>query len=402
MPELTQNEQNFILLLRSALANRPIEPAALSADADSGSIMRLAYDQKLYHMILSVMPEGISTASPDRRTVLISQIASQVTAANAFLDLLTDMEQAGLHPLVVKGIVCRSLYPQPELRPSGDEDLYISPDEFEPCCSFLQGHGMIPDKALSANRGEIGWRSGDGLFIELHRDLFEGETFHELRRFFDFHRLEREVYATPYGKTVASLHPHDHFLYLLLHAYKHFIHSGFGIRQVCDIGLWAQKYGDRIDWQKLSDQCRAVKLERFAAAVLGIARYDLQIAFSVPDEFETTPDYGKPMLKDILCGGIYGSADTNRQHSATMTLNAVKSKNTNTKFSVLQSIFPSGETMQNKFPYVKKHPILLPVAWMQRIINYAKRSRSGAANPAESLAIGKERIDLLRYYGIVD
>ena len=37
MPELTQNEQNFILLLRSALANRPIEPAALSADADSGS-----------------------------------------------------------------------------------------------------------------------------------------------------------------------------------------------------------------------------------------------------------------------------------------------------------------------------------------------------------------------------
>ena len=115
MPELTQNEQNFILLLRSALANRPIEPAALSADADSGSIMRLAYDQKLYHMILSVMPEGISPASPDRRTVLISQIASQVAAANAFLDLLTDMEQAGLHPLVVKGIVCRSLYPQPEL-----------------------------------------------------------------------------------------------------------------------------------------------------------------------------------------------------------------------------------------------------------------------------------------------
>jgi hypothetical protein len=402
MPELTQNEQNFILLLRSALANRPIEPAALSADADNGSILRLAYDQKLYHMILSVMPEGISTASPDRRTVLISQIASQVTAANAFLDLLTDMEQAGLHPLVVKGIVCRSLYPQPELRPSGDEDLYISPDEFEPCCSFLQGHGMIPDKALSANRGEIGWRSRDGLFIELHRDLFEGEAFRELRRFFDFHRLEREVYATPYGKTVASLHPHDHFLYLLLHAYKHFIHSGFGIRQVCDIGMWAQKFADRIDWQKLSDQCRAVKIERFAAAVLGIARHDLQIAFSVPDEFETTPDYGKPMLKDILCGGVYGSADANRQHSATMTLNAVSAERTNKKFSVLQSIFPSGETMQNKFPYVKKHPLLLPVAWMQRIINYAKRSRSGVANPAESLAIGKERIDLLRYYGIVD
>ncbi|MBQ4042584.1 MAG: nucleotidyltransferase family protein [Clostridia bacterium] len=402
MPELTPNEQNFILLLRSALANRPIEPAALSSDADSGTILRLAYDQKLYHMILSVLPEGVLPASPDRRTALISQIAAQVTAANTFLDLFTDMEQAGFHPLGVKGIVCRSLYPQPDLRPSGDEDLYVSPDEFEPCCSFLQSRGMIPDKALSADRGEIGWRSGDGLFLELHRDLFEGEAFCELRQFFDFRRLDREVYATPYGKTVASLHPHDHFLYLLLHAYKHFVHSGFGIRQVCDIGMWAQKYGDRIDWPRLSDQCRAEKLDRFAAAVLGIARHDLQIAFFVPDEFEATPDYGKPMLKDILCGGIYGTADTDRQHSATMTLNAVKSERTNTKFSVLQSIFPSGETMQNQFPYVKKRPLLLPIAWMQRIIRYAKRSGSGAANPAQSLAIGKERIELLRYYGIVE
>ena len=402
MPELTPNEQNFIYLLRSALVNRPIEPAVLTSDADSGSILRIACAQKLYHMILSVMPEGMLPAFPDRRTELISQIALQAASVNVFLDLWTDMQQAGFHPLVLKGIVCRALYPQPEFRPSGDEDLYVSPDEFEPCCAFLQNRGMIPDKSPSADRGEIGWRSGDGLFIELHRDLFEGEAFCELRQFFDFRELEREVYATPYGKSVTSLHPHDHLLYLLLHAYKHFIHSGFGIRQVCDIGLWAQTYADRIRWPQLYDQCRAVKIERFAAAVFGIARHDLRIEVSVPDEFETTPEYGMPMLKDILCGGIYGSAAANRQHSATMTLNAVKAERTNTKFSVLQSVFPSGEIMQNKFPYLKKHPLLLPVAWMQRILHYAKRSGSGAVNPAQSLAIGRERIDLLRYYGIVD
>lgn len=402
MPELTKNEKNFIFLLRSALANRMIDPAVLSADADGDAILRLAAEHKLYHMILSATPAELLPASLNRRAALITQVAAQVAAADAFLNLWTDMEQAGFHPLVVKGTVCRALYSRPELRPSSDEDLYVSADEFLPCCAFLQSRGMVPDKLPFCDFGEIGWRDEHGLFIELHRDLFAGEEFCELQKFFAFDILEKERYATPYGKSVSSLNPHDHLLYLLLHAYKHFVHSGFGIRQVCDIGMWARKYADRIDWQNLSAQCDAVKIRRFAAAVLGIARYDLQIDFSVPDDFEVAPDYGQFMLKDILCGGIYGSSDTNRQHSATVTLNAVKAKKTNTKSSVLQSIFPSKEEMQNKFPYVKKHPILLPAAWIQRIFNYAGRSRAGETNPAESLAIGRARVELLRYYGIVD
>ena len=36
-------------------------------------------------------------------------------------------------------------------------------------------------------------------------------------------------------------------LYLLLHAFKHFLHSGFGIRQVSDIILFSEKYRDQIE-----------------------------------------------------------------------------------------------------------------------------------------------------------
>lgn len=402
MPALTQTENNFILLLRSALADQTAESASLSDDADCGAILRLAAKHKLYHMILSAMPEEMLAAAEDRRTALIAQVAAQVTASNGFLNLWTELEQAGFHPLVVKGTVCRPLYSRPELRPSGDEDLYVGAEEFAACCAFLQSRGMVPDRTPFCDFGEVGWRDENGLFIELHRDLFDGEMFRELRGFFAFDTLQKEPYATPYGKSVMSLTPHDHLLYLLLHAYKHFIHSGFGIRQVCDIGLWTQTYAHRIDWQNLSAQCDAVRIKQFAAAVFGIARHDLQIAFFVPDDFAAEPEYGKPMLKDILCGGIYGSADANRQHSATVTLNAVKAEKTNTKFSVLQSVFPSKAEMQNKYSYVKKYPFLLPAAWLQRILHYTKRSKSGETGAMESLAIGKARIDLLRYYGIVD
>ena len=402
MSEQMQTEHNFILLLHSAIANRTVEPDELPMETDISAILRLAAAHKLYHMILSVLPQECLPEPQKRRTILLSQINAQVYASSVFLKLWSDIIEAGFHPVVVKGIVCRSMYPQPELRPSSDEDIYISADEFEPCCLFLQNLGMVPDKTPFCDYGEIGWRGKNGMFIELHRDLFEGEEVGELRNFFAFDTLETESYATPYGSSVTSLNPHDHLLFLLFHAYKHFIYSGFGIRQICDIGMWAKKYGNRIDWEKLYEQCDTVNIRQFAEAVLGIARYDLQIEFPLSGRFEITPDYGKPMLKDILCGGIYGSADTNRQHSATMTLNAVKSSKTKTKFSVWESVFPSREAMQRKFPYVKKYPILLPAAWGQRIFKYAVRNRSGETKAAESLAIGKERIELLRYYGIVE
>ena len=52
-----------------------------------------------------------------RREAMLSVMA-QVRAADAFTRRYAALEQAGLTPLVVKGAVCRGLYPKPDLRPS--------------------------------------------------------------------------------------------------------------------------------------------------------------------------------------------------------------------------------------------------------------------------------------------
>ena len=402
MSKLTQTEYNFILLLRSALANRVAGADELEADIDVGGILRLAYNHKLRHMILSSLPAELLPEGIDRRGELIRRVASQVGTTSAFLNIWESMEAAGFHPIVVKGIVCRMLYHHPELRPSSDEDLYVAADEFEGCCELLQSLGLTPDKTPFGDYGEIGWRGNGGVYIELHRDLFESDPCLELRQFFSFDTLKTETYATHHGRSVVSMTPHDHFLYLLLHAYKHFIHSGFGIRQVCDIGIWAQRYGDRIDWQKLREQCDSVRIRNFAIALLGIAKHDLHIELSLPEDWESTEDYGAPMLGDILCGGIYGSSGVDRVHSATITLNAVKASQTQTRRSLRHTLFPSTDALRSRYPYVIKHPILLPIAWCSRILSYAKQSISGKTHASQSIAIGKERIELLRFYNILD
>ena len=50
----------------------------------------------------------------------------------------------------------------------------------------------------------------------------------------------------------------DHLLYLILHALKHFLYSGFGIRQVCDIALFSERYRDEIDWSRVKTELQSV------------------------------------------------------------------------------------------------------------------------------------------------
>lgn len=50
------------------------------------------------------------------------------------------------------------------------------------------------------------------------------------------------------------------------------MHSGFGIRQVCDIVLYANAYGAQIEWDKLVVQCQHIHAEIFAAALFRIGQ----------------------------------------------------------------------------------------------------------------------------------
>lgn len=111
----------------------------------------------------------------------------------------------------------------------------------------------------------------------------------------------------------------------------------------------------------------------------------------------------EPLLHDTLCGGVYGSNDLTRLHSSTVTLNAVKASRTGEKSSVLRTVFPKREYLERRYPYLKKRPYLLPVAWAQRLAHYASEKQSGADSSASgSIKLGKERIELMKRYGIMD
>ena len=398
---LTTIETQFLHIAKAAVSGGEVT----AENADWPAVFTLANQQKLLPILFEAvrkMPAAEENAAlfAVTKQQVIGQVLNQTVRSSEFADLYRKLRSAGLHPIVVKGQLCSRLYPLKDHRISADDDLYIPDAEFMSCHEQLLANGLTTDTPADElpTADEVPYtKDGSPLYIELHRHLFDSaeDAHDELNHFFaDLKPVEIDGFL--------AMPSHEHLLYLLLHAYKHFVRSGIGLRQFCDIGLWARAYHAEIDWQRLHEQCESVHAATFAAAAFRIARDYLGIDFDLPTPWDASIDV-EPLLHDTLCGGVYGSNDLTRLHSSTVTLNAVKASRTGEKSSVLRTVFPKREYLERRYLYLKKRPYLLPVAWVQRLVHYASEKQSGTDNSASgSIKLAKERIELMKRYDIMD
>lgn len=262
---LTTTETQFLHIAKAAISGGDL-PAE---KADWPAVFALAGQQKLLPILFEAvrkMPAAGENAAlfAVTKQQVIGQVLNQTVRLAEFADLYHKLRAAGLHPIVVKGQLCSRLYPLKDHRISADDDLYIPDAEFMTCHEQLLVNGLTTDTSADElpTADEVSYtKDGSPLYIELHRHLFDSaeDAHDELNHFFtDINPVEMDGFLT--------MPPHEHLLYLLLHAYKHFVRSGIGLRQFCDIGLWAWEYHAEIDWQRLYDQCASVHAATFAAA----------------------------------------------------------------------------------------------------------------------------------------
>lgn len=321
-------------------------------------------------------------------------VAAQARRSDRFASLCRRFDGEGLHPLVLKGMACRVLWRNPDARPSGDEDLLIPPGELDRYFPLLREEGFV----IGGEREECLCLSpADGLRLELHTRPFPTDS----RYFSEFNRPFGSVFETAVGFQALGTRfstpcPTLALLYLFLHALKHFIHSGVGIRQLCDISLYAARFGKDADWHSVRRKLERVGADVWYATLLLLLRDRLSLdpgkAGIPPEHFDGAAD-PQPLLEDILSGAIFGAHDMARHHSGTLTREAVEGNGS----ALLRTLFPSAAVMSRRYPYLKKHPGLLPAAWVGRLARYGRETGRTASG---SLSISRRRVGLLRSYGI--
>lgn len=407
---LEQIQQLFLQAMNAAVKNEQVDWQEPLTGGQWQELFHMAQVHRVLPMVFQAVYACPAAASADRglmgwhRLQTMQHVTLQTQKTAQFLPVLEALRTAGVHPLVVKGIVCRSLYPEPDYRLSSDEDILVCPEEFDTCRRVLEELGMTCEGS-DPDSYEIPYvLPGTAQLIELHRSLFplESEAYGDLNRFFErVHEHSFEAGGIP------TLPPTEHLLYLILHAYKHFLHSGFGIRQVCDLIFFANAWGAELDWGYILECCTQVRAQQFAAALFRIGRRYLNFSLEdarYPLQWQAIYVDEQALLEDILSAGVYGDADMSRKHSSNITLQAVASRDKGgSGHGLLKSVFPSARDLENRYPYLKTKPILLPVAWTDRLLKYRRETASIAGNsPGGSIRIGSARVELLRQYGILD
>ncbi len=394
----TNYKEALFEALRSALHN---EKLSLSEDIDIEKLLRVAGHQNLFPFVfLSLMSNKDFENTEIYKKYLprfLQSFSTQVRRTQSFLELYSKLSDNGIYPVVVKGIVCRQLYGEfADCRPSGDEDIFVKKSEFIKTAKALEDNGFVAERGNVTEKQietlhHLEFKRND-LNIELHSNLidYRNELRRKMNSYFDS-AVDDGIFIKIKGVTMKTLSHTDHFLYLVFHAFNHFILSGMGIRQMMDILLYYQKYDNEIDMEYVEKALNDTNSKYFLSDMIRIG--NKYLGFSI--EPLCDEKNSEELLDDMLCMGVFGNSSSTHKAAGQMTSAAFSEGNT-----LLKTIFPTREWLSRRFPELTEKPYLLPICWVKRWMLFIKSGKD-KDKISGSMAVGKRRIELLRKYEVL-
>ena len=163
--------------------------------------------------------------------------------------------------LPLKGILLKSLYPEPAFRSMGDLDILYEEKNFEKIKTLMRESGYEYRTESAGSNHQIFFRP-PVTTVELHRALLN-DTSPFAEYYKDAWRRALPT-AEPF---VCRLSREDEYIFLLIHGHKHFSGAGSGVRTVLDFWLYLKRYGKELDRKYIATELsRAQEIARQSAA----------------------------------------------------------------------------------------------------------------------------------------
>ena len=199
---------------------------------------------------------------------------------------------------VLKGNVISECYPKPNHRVSVDVDCFLLPSigGFD---AWALGNDLIRAKGFRVNTDFYKNSSFDiaGVNIENHQYLtpFRGnEKLRNLEKFFQSMLLSDEGDNRFEGTWLYRPPVMVSALFLIEHAYSHFLHEGLTWRMVLDWVLFGKKHDEEINWEEFGKKIDEFGFRKFYDSFSRLGQY---LMGELQDSGLTSQD--KRMLTDI-------------------------------------------------------------------------------------------------------
>lgn len=313
------------------------------------------------------------------------------------LKILEKISASGRNYKLLKGLCLGNLYPDPVIRRSADVDLLVAADEISGVVDDLVAQGFVAEIERDESHHISCKHEMAGLF-EIHHRLYD-ECFDEAWFESKFTIEEDTIYVNIDGVEIPTLGYTDGMIFNYLHLIKHFLLTGITIQQISDILLYVKEYKTDINWNRVFELLVELKYDTFFYGLLTIGTKYLNFEEKDMPEFTKNDMAADCILTDLERGGAYGSLERKERdkfyHKYTKDRFEADRKGINyEKFiakkkhiNIITRIFSRKEILQERYPVIKKHGWLLPIGWVMRWWDGAKKIILGEITVSEYVNI---------------
>lgn len=310
---LSEDIQSFFLILQLAVGKH-IKNVIHVKENDWQSIYDIATKQSL----VGVMMAGIQKLSEIDNSqkppfLLLCEwigIAEQIKYQNKLMDensamLTSKLKSWGYDSCILKGQGVARLYPKPELRQSGDIDIWVNGSRDDVV-------RMLKEQSIDLSYIDY-VNCHAGFFtdaeVEAHFKptwMYNPFTDRKLQKWVEANRAAQ---MANYDKEVKFSYPTIEFnlVFSLIHIYRHVFQEGIGLRQLMDY-YYILTHSTSEERTKAYATLCSFGMKKFVAAVM----YVLRIVFDIDETFflcEPNKKEGEFLLDEILRGGNFGKYD---------------------------------------------------------------------------------------------
>lgn len=294
--------------------------------------------------------------------------------------VLNEAEKENIKLVVIKGRSLALLYPKPNMRISCDSDIYVSPENKEKTIEILERNGYVYQEKGSKDNVPVYVKENGGK-IELHNRLwedYESELIDTLDSF-DLVNEQKYIKIKDGKNEFYTLGYEEHLIFQIFHVAKHFSLEGVGLKYICDLTLYVNKYKDNIDWNIFWNKMEILHYEFFCDALFKIAVMYMGMDNSVLIEKYEKNVVEDELIEDIINIGRKEDVDIGswKIMGKLMPYFLQERKVPATKWEKFRSKFcPTQEDISDYYQYAKKYKCLLPVAWVHRFFHATKYEKS--------------------------
>lgn len=368
-------QKQFIDILSAGIRGKSADKVYDNVEWDE--VIDLADKHKVEGIIYLALRKSklISNIGEEKISLLKQKAAitgiTQSRHISGLSTVLNKINERNISVIVLKGLVVREFYPQPDQRSMNDADILVHEGDVEKVKQLLidMGYVYLEDHKASHHIALVHHKYP---FIELHWNLFKRDGFSNELEHYERLIWRRAIKVNVGEAEVLSLSYEDLALHLCMHMAAHLAATGFGVRQLCDLVLLVEHKGDEIDWNSFIMKARMYGFEKFGKIIFLLCNklFNMEAPKEINIKVVNNKKYVSALLDEIFEAGVHGKKEMANQFATQVAFN-FEEKDSNATLGAINRyfrfIFPKIDDMSDKYSYAKKVKILAPIAWIHHL-----------------------------------